>query len=457
MKRILLIFGVIFSLWQMQGLLSGCAQISYPTGGVRDSLPPKLKSANPPSGTTNFKGKNIVLNFDEYIQLQDLQQNLLVAPTPKNNPYIDYKLRAVTIKLRDSLEPNTTYIINLGNSIRDINENNAINNYTYIFSTGPTIDSLNFSGTVQLAETGRADTTLMVYLYKNLSDSAIVTQRPKYISRLDGAGNFNFTNLSGGMYKVYALKDGDGSKTYNAKTELFAFSDSVVTVNEKTKPVNLFAYAEQKDLPVIRSSSEKLLKYTTVFQGKQDLLNPLVIEFNKPLKNLDPQKISITDTLLTVYKDAVVTLDSTKRKIFINKAWQENTDYKLIILKDVATDTNGISLLRSDTIRFKSKSENEYGNLKLNFPKNIDLKKNPVLQFVVNNEVVFSSPLTALVWNNKLFKPGDYEFRILYDDNKNGKWDPGNYQKKIQPEKVVSYPARLNVKADWENDIDIKL
>ncbi len=96
---------------------SGCAQIGAPTGGPRDSIPPKLLNANPPNGTLNFKGNHITLTYDEYVQLQKVQENLLVSPTPKITPNVDYKLRTVTIKIRDTLEPNTTYRFDLGNSI----------------------------------------------------------------------------------------------------------------------------------------------------------------------------------------------------------------------------------------------------------------------------------------------------------------------------------------------------
>ena len=242
-------------------LTSGCAQIIAPTGGARDSLPPKLINANPKNGATNFRGNHITLYFDEYVHTEDVQQNLLVSPSPKKDPYIDYKLRTVTIKLRDTLEPNTTYTINLGNSIRDINENNQLKNFRYVFSTGATLDSLEFSGKVTEAETGKVDSTLIVMLYKNLNDSAVNKLKPKYIARVDGEGNFIFQNLSPGEYKVYALKDMDGSKTYNSKSETFAFADSAVIVNKNTKPVNLYAYVEEKEKPKIPPvSAEKKIK-----------------------------------------------------------------------------------------------------------------------------------------------------------------------------------------------------
>ncbi len=429
-----------------------------PTGGPRDSIPPKLISTNPVTGATNFKGNRITLIFNEYIQLQELQQNLIVSPTPVNNPYIDYKLKNVTIKLRDTLEPNTTYTINLGNAIRDINENNIIRDFRYVFSTGATLDSLDLSGKVEIAETGKTDSTLIVLLYKNLADSAVIKQKPKYIARLNNTGVFTFSNLAPGAYKIYALKDADGSRNYNSKTEIFAFADTTIIVSNSTKPVNLFAYAELTEKPKgTAAAAEKKLRYTIKIVGeKQSIINDLTIEFNNRLKNFDKQKIFLTDTLNKPLQNVNITIDTAFKKITISNKWKQDEPYRLIILKDFATDTSGNSLAKSDTLRFTTKSESDYGNIRLKFT-NFDKSKNPVLQFVINNEVILSYPLTDANWNAPLFEPGEYEMRILYDDNKNGRWDAGNFAARKQPEKVYSVPQKLAVRQNFEKDVIIEL
>jgi len=441
---------------------SSCAQILLPTGGPRDTLPPILLSATPPNGTVNFKGNRITLNYDEYVMLDTkLQQNLLVSPTPKINPNIDYKFKTVTIKIRDTLQPNTTYRLDLGNSIQDINENNPVKNFSYVFSTGSYIDSLEFSGNVQLAQTGKPDTTLLVFLYNDLDDSAVLKHKPKYITRLNTKGDFKFHNLAGGIYNVFSLKDESGQKVYSNRDELFAFADAPVTIGDSTPMVKLFAYAEEK--PKIKSTAtnttpaDKKLKYTaSIVSGSQDILTPLTLEFNRKLKDFDSLKIELTDTLLNPYKSALVSIDSTHKKIIIKMQWQSNTVYKLIIPKDFATDTLGTALVKSDTIRFKTKKESDYGSIKINF-KNLEKFKNPVLQFVANNEVTKYFPLISSQWSVKFFDPGDYELRILEDVNQNGIWDPGNYHLKLQPEKVYAVPQKINIRADWENERDIIL
>lgn len=440
---------------------SSCAQIGMPTGGPRDSLPPVLLNSNPPNGTTHFKGKKIVLTFDEYIHLDNLQNNLLVAPTPKISPNVDYKLKTVSIRLHDTLQQNTTYSIQLGNAIQDINENNPYHDFTYVFSTGAFIDSLQFSGNVQLSETGKVDTTLLVFLYKNLSDSAVYKEKPKYIARVNAKGDFKFQHLAEGIYHVFALKDESGQKMYNNPTQIFAFADSAIKIsNKEEQPVKLYAYAQEK--PFVKPATEnknadKKLKYTTTISDHvQDLLSPIKLDFNHKLKNFDSLKIKLTDTLFNPVAQALVTIDTSHKEVIVKNNWAENTLYKLLIEKDFARDTAGNELAKSDTLTFKTKSENEYGSIKINFT-NLEKFKHPVLQFVVNNEVVNSYPITSKSWSEKLFKPGEYELRILDDTNQNGIWDPGNYHLKKQPEKVQSVSQSLSIRSNWENERNIEL
>ena len=448
----------IMLLLSLQIFSGGCGQIMAPTGGPRDTIPPKLLIASPENRTTNFKGKKIVLEFDEYVQVDQLQQNLLVSPSPKMTPYVDYKFKTVTIKLRDTLEPNTTYVINLGNAIKDLNEGNVFKNFSYVFSTGTYIDSLECKGRVLIAETGKVDSTLIVLLYKNGADSAVEKQKPNYIAHLDGDGNFTIHNLAPGIYKVYALKDLTGSRTYSDRKSLFAFSDMPVIVTGDTKPVVLYAYAELKDNTAEKIiTADKRLKYTIKIPAEtQDILSPLVIKFNKAIKNFDLQKVILTDTLNQADASAQVGIDSTGKIITIQKPWKENETYKLVISKSLS-DTAGNTLSKPDTIRFKTKKEEDYGSLTINFT-NLSTIKNPVLQFVLNNQVVRSFPLTSSRWSNKLFLPGEYELRILSDENNNGTWDRGNFAKKIQPEKIIPVNKKVSVRGGgWENEFDIPL
>ncbi len=444
------------------GSLLGCAQIGMPTGGDRDSIAPVLLSAVPALKTTNFTGNKIVLNFDEYIDLQDVQKNVLISPLQKNIPTISFKLKTVTVKLKDSLLPNTTYAINFGNAIKDNNEGNPFKNFTYVFSTGNTIDSLLLSGQVILAESGKTDSTMVAILYRNVPDSAVKHSKPNYLAKLDGEGKFTFTNLSAGQYKLYALKDDDGSKTYNSTFETFAFNDSDIVVSANTKSATMYAFAqeiEKKKTPAVttKNTANTKLKYSTSLSIiYQDLLNPLQLSFNNPIKNFDSTKIFLTDSSFNKILKTSFSIDSTNKIISLQTKWNEDFDYRLILQKDAVTDTSGNQLLKADTIKFKSKRQSEYGNLVIHF-SNYKAGKHKVLQFYKGETLYKSIKITSAEWADKLFEPGEYELRILEDSNNNGLWDPGNYSKKIQPEIVTATGKNLTVKANWDNEREVEL
>ena len=431
---------------------TGCAQIGAPTGGPRDSLAPVLVTASPKLLATNFTGNKITLIFDEYINVLEVQKNVLVSPYPKTFPIIDFKLKSVTIKLKDTLLENTTYAINFGNAIVDNNEGNPFKEFTYVFSTGKMIDSLKLSGTVLMAETGKPDSTLQALLYRNGNDSSVEKRKPDYIAKINSDGRFTFTNLSNGRYKIYALKDGDGGKTYNSKIESFAFANADIIVSAKNDSVHLFAYEEEKEKkklpsPTARTAADKKFKYPTSVNKTtpQDLL-----------KNFDTNKIMLTDTNANRIEGIRYLIDSTRKLVSIKYKWPPENAYRLIINKDAVSDSANNILAKNDTIRFNSKKDGDYGAILLRFLK-LDLSRHPVIQFLKSGEIVKSIPVTSAVWSDKLFDPGEYELRILYDTNNNGIWDPGNYAKKIQPEKATTLDQKLTIKPNWDNERDIEL
>jgi hypothetical protein len=442
---------------------TGCAQIGAPTGGLKDTLPPVLTSANPANKATQFTGNKIVLNFDEYIDVQETQSNVLVSPFPKTNPVISSKLKKLTIQLKDTLLENTTYVINFGSSIKDINEGNPLKNFVYVFSTGATIDSLTMAGKVTLAETGKTDSTINVMLYKNAPDSAIRKRRPDYITKISGTGQFEFTNLSAGEYRVYALKDGDGGKTYNSPTEVFAFLDTTVLLPGAAGMLDMLAYAAEKEKPrtvpaaASPKNAEKRFRVTNNFVGyQQGITDSLVLSFTRVIKRFDTGRITLTDTLDKPIPQLKFSLDSSKKNIAISANWPPETKCLLILNQDAITDTAGNNLTKTDTLKFVTKRTEDYGTLLLRF-KNFDSSLHPVLQFAINGEIVQTVPIKAAVWSNPLFKPGEYELRILYDKNNNGIWDPGNYLLRLQPEKVRTLDKNLTIKANWDNERDIEL
>jgi hypothetical protein len=470
MKRLFPFFLIILAIIKIL-VLSGCANIVPPSGGVRDTIPPVLLKVTPADSTRNFTGKTIVFTFDEFVDVQDIQQNLLISPLPKTNPVVDFKLRTVTVRLRDTLEANTTYSIDFGNTIRDFTEGNPIKDFTYTFSTGRYIDSLELHGNVILAETGKVDTTLIVMLHTNPTDSAVIKDKPRYIAKVDSKGNFEFRNLPPKRFYLYALKDESGTRRYFNDKQLFAFADKPIDLDSITNAGTLYAYAGSKstggavpglNIGIRRKQSElsdKRLRYQTSISGnQQDLLTDLTITFEQALRSFDSSRIKLyTDSTYNSVSGYRFYKDSSNKKIILATTLKENTLYHIILDKDFAEDSSGRKLLKTDTISFTSKKLSDYGSLRIRL-RNISMDKNPVLQFVQNEEVYRSFPLTGPDFSQSIFLPGEYELRILYDTNKNGKWDAGEFFKKHrQPEIVKPIGRRITVKAAWQNEFELAL
>jgi uncharacterized protein (DUF2141 family) len=476
MKQVLTFLFIIVVVAQFQVFTTGCANIIPPTGGPRDSLPPTLLRVNPHDSSRNFASKKIVFEFDEFIAPpENVMENLLVSPVPKQAPMVVSKLRTLTVTIRDTLEENTTYAINFGKAIKDINEGNILTDFTYVFSTGSGIDSLTVSGKVIIAETGKTDSTLIAVLHRNADDSAVIKERPRYVAKTDRDGNFTFRNLPPGTFSLYAFKDEGGQRKYLSKKQLFAFSDTLVNT-QSGKTFTLYAYLEKEEeeekdkkpaTPTVRPTTpsrggvvtqDKRLRMETNLSNKElDLLGNLEISFKAaPLKYFDSTKVQFVNEKyepLTGYRF----INDSNKRITLQYKWEPNIAYNLIVDKDFAEDTLGHKLLRTDTLEFRTKKESDYGLVRLRF-LNLDLSKNPVLQFVQNDQVKFSHVFTDRNFNARLFTPGEYDLRIVYDTNKNGKWDTGEFfGKHLQPEKVSPVSRKVNIKANWDNEIDITL
>ncbi len=426
-----------------------------------------LVLAEPRDSSIHFTGNRIQLSFDEYVDVQNTFENVVVSPLPNNIPVITYHYKNVSIKIKDTLEPNTTYSINFGNSIKDVNEGNILKQFTYVFSTGDHLDENSISGKVIVAETGEVDSTLIVVLQRNLDDSAVVKEKPRYMTKLDGKGNFTFNNLAPGTFAMYALPN-DYSRRYDDTTKLFAFADSAIN-SVNNSPVTLYAYqlpkldtAKRKTAPAAKESGnekkETQLRFkSTITGGRLGLFDTLTLTFTKPLTKFDTTKLVLTDNNLQPIANYRIIGDTSHANFSILYNWAPDTQYNLLLDKTGFADSAGLTLLKSDTLAFSTKRNEDYGSIRLRFSK-LDFSKNPVLQIVEGNKVIDSSPILQRDWYRKLFEPGEYELRILYDTNKNGKWDPGKFfDAHRQPEVVTSLDTKLSIRANWDNEKDIIL
>ena len=470
MKKIFYSLFAILLIYKWLVFTSGCAQIIPPTGGPRDSLPPVMLGALPKDSTLNFTGNKITITFDEYIQLERPEEQLIISPVPKVSPLIEARLKEVTIRIKDTLEENTTYSINFGKSLKDINEGNPAKQFTYLFSTGTYIDSSTLSGKVIVAETGRPDSTLIVMLHRNFDDSVVSKEKPRYFTRLDSAGRFNFNNIAPGRYNIFALKDQGGQKMYMRNSDLFAFYDSALTIGDNNIHPVLYAFAEEPEeqrpggtrpsaatAKTAAPKKEKKLSYSTSLESnQQDLLGDLTLTFSEPLQSFDSTKLHFTDTLFQPVRGYHIKADSVNKLFTLTYPWKEEQDFRLVLEKDIAKDSSGTELAKADTIRFKTKKNSDYGRLKMRL-QNLDTAQHIVLVFYKADKIERSQPITGKDVNFTLFRPDDYEIRILYDVNTNGKWDTGNYWQKVQPEKIVSDGKKYTVRPNWDNEITIEL
>jgi len=215
-------------------LFNKCAKIGSPTGGQSDKIPPKIIKSIPENGAVNFKGNKIYITFDEFVQINKLNENLIVSPPLKNNIKTTIRHKTLILDLNNELEDSVTYCLNFGSSIVDFHESNPLENFEYVFSTGPNIDSFSITGKVLKAfNLEPPDKNTFVLVYKNLSDTAPLKTQPLYIGRCDKEGNYQINYLKEGRYRIYALTDKNNNFKFDLNDEYFAFYDSIVEINAK--------------------------------------------------------------------------------------------------------------------------------------------------------------------------------------------------------------------------------
>jgi hypothetical protein len=209
-------------------LASSCANMASPNGGPYDEDPPRFLSSKPKLHETNFTGKKIEITFDELIQVEQPSENVIITPPQKNLPIIRPAGKQVKVELKDSLLPDMTYTIDFTNSISDNNEKNALENFSFAFSTGDRIDSLEVSGAVLNAANLEPMPNIMVGLHRDLTDSAFTTLPFFRTSKTNDRGQFIIRNIAEGSYRLYALNDANRDYLFDQPGEEIAFHDSII-------------------------------------------------------------------------------------------------------------------------------------------------------------------------------------------------------------------------------------
>ncbi|WP_292009439.1 Ig-like domain-containing protein [Chryseobacterium sp.] len=249
MKRFFLLLIIGF-------LVQSCARVGSPVGGPKDSLAPKFLSSNIDSTRIHVSRniKELRLDFDEYVTLKDINKNLIISPPIKKIKRIlpsNIANKYVLIQWEDTLQANTTYNFNFGNSIVDNNESNVLPYFNFAFSTGEKLDDLYISGEIKdalaLKKQNSTENKLVVGLYQ-ANDSINYKQKPYYITKVDADGYYELNYLSPGKYKIIAFEDENGNSVYDAGKEKVGFQKDILDVEKSISGLNLKVYPSKKAL-----------------------------------------------------------------------------------------------------------------------------------------------------------------------------------------------------------------
>lgn len=470
----------------MGGLLSSCANILPPSGGAKDTLPPRLLSVMPADSGLHVFPKKIVFRFDEYVNVTDVATQVQISPLLAQNLTADADLRTVTFTLPDTLlQPNTTYRINLGTAVRDLHEDNPFRNYTYTFSTGDYFDSLTLAGRILQAETGEADTSVQILLYEaTADDSAILRQKPLYVTPVDISGNFRFSGLPDRPFRIYALGDKNANLLFDKSDERIAFLDSLVrpaVVDSGRIVLRSFVEKDTSDtttaVPAPAANAEASptrrsagggaktaegaytvgVDTSTLKKRTFSLLKPIELSFSgTSIQSISQNRIFLSRDSNGV---AVEMPFSAARKpadssiLQISTPWQPDAIYTLRLLKGFVQTENDRDALPGKWI-FRTKSDEDYARLTVNFSEKYRDSGFVLQVLLADKDTVWQKPVEKAAVVLPRLEPGVYTLRLIEDKNRNGIWDPGNLAQKLQPERIFPFDRKVTLKAGWDNIID---
>ena len=523
----------IFFHFALLFLIMSCARRSSPTGGLKDSIPPELLRAYPKMNSTFFDKDEIELVFDEYIKIKDLGRQLIISP-PIEKSYYKIKppesvvSKKIEIELLDSLDENTTYTFNFGNSIADNNEDNLLPFFYYAFSTGPVLDSLQIRGKINDALEKDTESFISVYLYpadSTFKDSSIFLKKPFYVTSTLDSIIYNFKNIREGEYEIIAIKDEAGNYLFDQNIDKIGFIDKPIKLpNDSIIDLTIFKenenfswgrpffvnknrlgiqyYGDLKNMKELKLISEVPEKFVSLinkdrvkdtlnywFKGLDvdslqfslqgiDTIRSSTVKFRKSkekdsliIRSLTGGVIEFKDTfkifsnipIMEVKKEFIniINLDSTQipfeAKIdenhdIINILFEvePNDEYKISIYPDAINDffDNPIDSL---SYKVQSRDREYYGNIFLQLIR--DTAESFILELLDKDFNVVRKQKKSNEIDLYIFRhltPGDYYVRYIKDLNNNGRWDTGNYLKKLQPEKVFYHPNKLELRSNWD-------
>lgn len=545
-------------------LLCRCANIVTPSGGPKDVTPPVVLSASPENNSTGFKGKTIQINFDEFITLDNPSKNILISPPLKKKPSYRSSGKNLIIKLEEPLKPETTYSISFGDAIKDLHEGNVMKGFSYVFSTGESIDTLSLKGKAISASTLKPSEGFYIGLYTTETDTLTFD----FVTITDKEGNFEFSGLSDNDYHIFALKDDNSNLRYDLPNEEIGFltdvvkpyhidkkividttSDTIPTpvLKDDTPNYEIFTFVQEDSIQkifkkelveegllrfVFRYPAEKVeikpletlpdtfdimpvysarkdsvlwyftpnkdsllvsIKYDTIIndtthfslkpresvsnrrkKDKEDkkvtylsLTNNLkngklkpeqqfILKFSEPIT-----RINIHDTTLfiidkdTIFNDLHFTkADEYGFRFILDKELENDKKYQMLIPDSTFFSFRGHTN-KATKLSFEMQDESQLGNIYLTVevPEGVPqliIELTDDKDRVLDKHIINSTQEIAFEY----LEPTKYKLKATLDLDANGVWSPGNFKKKIQPEKIVYYNNILEVRANWDIDLD---
>ncbi|MCG8582298.1 MAG: Ig-like domain-containing protein [Bacteroidales bacterium] len=561
-----------------------CANVGMPTGGLKDEDPPVVVKSTPAANALNYREKTIYIEFDELIQLKDYRSKFIVSPPVNKQPIVEARGNRLLVTFEEDLQPNTTYTLDFADAIADNNEGNVLESYSFSFSTGEYIDSLQVSGNLYDADDLSPSEGVLIYLHNNLNDTAIQTLVPIRMAKTNSLGRFNIRNVSPGQYRIYALDDANRNNKFDQPGEAMAWSDIIVdpdfeyrtfadTIRIDSLETDSVSYYEKlvytpdsiqlfkfqhdyKEQYLVSEERKERAKLTYYFNrpleedakisltGKEDISDAFIMDRSfkndtvtfwvkdSTYYNQDSLSISISypmrDTLDNPYTKAdtiamyffeikekkkkrrkkddepepipTIQLKNVKNKLdvfgqfhfslpapatefntnavklynhkdtipaeqpfefihnkhqilnyTIKSEWEPGVRYEMIIDSAAIFDIYG---LYNDSInaQFSIKSLDSYGLIRIQV---LNPQENWLVQLINRKDIVVQQKYIRNKTGKIGFRyinPGEYMLRIVVDQNMNGKWDSGNYYERIQPEQLIYFPKKLNVRKNWEDN-----
>ena len=296
----------------MAFLAQRCANAVAPTGGPKDERPPVVVEALPENHSINFTGKKIEITFDEYITLENANQNVMISPPLSEKPDIKLKNKTVVIKFKEDLASNTTYTINFGAAIKDLHEGNLFKDYVYSFSTGDHIDTLAIAGKVLNASDKKPVDGVYVSLYaadRENVDSLPMTTIPDYITKTDKEGKFSLNGLADKKYLVFALKDANANLYFDLPNEEVAFLDTMVQASCLQKPAPPVMDSTVIDSLVMQVDTLESVADSAVFGTKMTTVEDSIVFETKTTTMYNPNALDLTLYMFTEVDSTQVLLE----------------------------------------------------------------------------------------------------------------------------------------------------